>query len=302
MTLQSTYETNEVSIHPILPTVLCVTIIDNFFFVWFTFFSHSMRQSVNISVNLIGFFFPYNVNAVKLSWSTSRRYDAPHTRNAGEKSLFWFTNARAFHCLAHTYIFSYVFFLSFFVEWVVSQTNWRDDDDNALVPRELLFSFHEKSIVLRSLMCCLDYELFCFDCTPPRASNNSILVWAEAEWMNECVISCASLMMHFLCWHEHLLVSISTLFIYIYHVCITLDASMHWKFTQLVCARPLNLTFYILVDFVYFFCFFFFFHLCFYFNLPLIRCALVSAHKNQSRMNEAYVNEHENCTFHFKLH
>lgn len=263
-----------------------------------------MRQSVNI---WFGFFFPYNVNAVKLSWSTAGAM-MHLTQEMQVKSHCFDLQMRAHFIVQLTHIF-YVF-VSFFIEWVVSQTNWKDDDDNALVPRELLFSFHAKIDCFAVVAVLFGLWIVLFRlCTPACASNNSIFVWAEAEpneWMCD---SCASLMMHFFsCW-QMLMRANSQHINFFFNLYIS-RLHYSWRpnalkvYSTCVCARALlNQTFYILVDFVYIFCFFSVFHLCFYFNLLLIRCALVSLHtQNRSRMNEIYVNEHENCTFHFKLH
>lgn len=98
---------------------------------------------------------------------------------------------------------------------------------------------------------------FIFDCAPPRASNNFTLVWAEtvAEWMNECVISCASLMMHFFFAGINICQSAHQLFLFIYITFELLLTPQCIESLLNLCARA-HSTFYILVDFVYFFCFF----------------------------------------------
>lgn len=140
-----------------------------------------MRQSVNISVNWLQFFFHHHCECHKTQLIGCRRNDAPRNKEmqSKKKSLFFFYFALVCKCARIVWLTLHFHFVHSFVRsMLVSQTNWRDD--NVLVPRELVFSFHAKSIVLRSLMYCLDYELFCFDCAPPHIFY-SVCVCARAH-------------------------------------------------------------------------------------------------------------------------
>lgn len=156
------------------------------------------------------------------------------------------TNALTFniqkksHCMSVPFFLSLHLLLLLWAEWVNFSHvfEWslakQIEDDNALVSRELLFSFMQKSIVLRSLVC---WIMNCILCVSFAPSHNSIArraycslkmdVWFDLVFARNSLncAMCSTSMPSFFS---------SALLLFLYHVCITLDAPMHPKFTQLM--------------------------------------------------------------------
>lgn len=114
---------------------------------------------------------------------------------------------------------------------VVSQTNWRRQ---CTCITWTIISIHAKSIVLRSLV--LEYELFC-DCTLAHRRTQALYSTWFARYLVMHNPNVQSTLFH---WIHVICVAVffgtfanccqmRTLILFLYHVCITLDARMHPK-------------------------------------------------------------------------